>query len=85
MVTEPTNLRLDKEAKEAAYAVFEQVGLKPAQAINLFLRQVALQKGLPFAVKIPNLETITALEETEDVENTRTYESFSDLRQDLGL
>lgn len=63
MVTEPTNLRLDADTKAKAYEVFEQIGLKPAQAFNLFLRQVALQKGLPFDLKIPNSETIEAMNE----------------------
>jgi len=45
MNTEPTSLRLDVDAKKAAYAVFKKVGLKPAQAMNLFLPQVALNQG----------------------------------------
>jgi len=32
-------------------------------AVNIFLSQVALHKGLPFEVKIPNEETIKAIEE----------------------
>ncbi len=63
MTTEPTNLRLDVDAKKKAYKIFAQVGLKPAQAFNLFLRQVALRGGIPFDIKIPNAETIEAMEE----------------------
>lgn len=65
MATEPTNLRLDVTAKAEAYAIFEQIGLKPAQAFNLFLTQVALHKGLPFELKIPNTETLEAMQEFE--------------------
>ncbi|MGR3219726.1 MAG: type II toxin-antitoxin system RelB/DinJ family antitoxin [Candidatus Anammoxibacter sp.] len=42
---------------------FAGVGLKPAQAVNLFLRQVALQGGIPFDIKVPNADTIAAMEE----------------------
>lgn len=82
MATEPTNLRLDPEAKDRAYAVFNQIGLKPAQAFNLFLHQVALQGGLPFEVKIPNAETIAAMEETERGEGTR-YKNVDAMFKDL--
>ena len=33
------------------------------EAVNIFLNQVALHKGLPFEVKIPNNETKKAIEE----------------------
>lgn len=65
MSTESTSLRLDKKAKKQAYAVFKEVGLKPAQAFNLFLRQVVIRGGLPFDVRIPNPETIEAIRELE--------------------
>lgn len=65
MATEPTNIRLDSEAKEQAFAIFEQIGIKPAQAINLFLRQVALRGGLPFELTIPNYETLETFKKTD--------------------
>ncbi len=85
MATEPTNLRLDVETKKAAFAIFEEVGMKPAQAINLFLRQVVLQEGLPFEVKIPNSETLEAMREAESGDDSRTYGSFADLRNELDV
>lgn len=85
MATEPTNLRLDVETKKAAYAVFNEVGIKPTQAINLFLRQVVLHGGIPFEVKVPNAETIAAMEETENGENSRSYGSFAELRSELDV
>jgi DNA-damage-inducible protein J len=57
--------------KAQAYEVFNMIGIKPTQAFNLFLRQVALQKGLPFDVKIPNAETIEAMEEVRNGGGTR--------------
>ena len=85
MATEPTNLRLDIETKKAAYAVFDEVGIKPTQAINLFLRQVVLQGGLPFEVKVPNAETIAAMQEEEQDINSGSYRSFADLRSELNV
>ena len=84
MVTEPTSLRLDIDAKKKAYAVFEAVGLKPTQAINLFLRQVALRGGLPFDVKIPNAETIEAMQELENG-GGKHYKTPQEMYDDLNI
>lgn len=45
--------RIEPELKEQAEQVLSQLGLPMANAINLFLRQVVLQNGIPFAVKLP--------------------------------
>ncbi len=84
MTTEPTSLRLDSDAKKEAYAVFEQVGLKPAQAINLFLKQVALHGGIPFEIKVPNAATLEALHELESGGGQR-FKNTADLYKDLGI
>ena len=84
MKSEPTSLRLDADAKKAAYAVFEEVGLKPAQAVNLFLRQVALHKGLPFSVSIPNDDTLDAMEELRRG-GGKKFKTTDDFYSDLGL
>jgi DNA-damage-inducible protein J len=84
MVTEPTNLRLDADIKAKAYEVFEQIGLKPTQAFNLFLRQVAIHKGLPFELKIPNAETLEAMEEIANGGGTY-YANSGDMFKDLDI
>ena len=84
MTTEPTSLRLDSEAKAKAYAIFEQLGIKPAQAINLFLRQVALQGGIPFEIKVPNAETLEAMEEIASG-GGKSYKNAREMFEDLGI
>lgn len=84
MATEPTSLRLDSEAKREAYAVFEQVGLKPAQAINLFLQQVALTRGIPFPIRIPSHDTREAMAELESG-GGEAFETKEEFYKDLGL
>ena len=84
MSTEPTSLRLDAEAKKLAYPIFEKIGIKPAQAINLFLRQVALNRGLPFDIKIPNDETLEAMQEIQQGGGKR-YKSSEDMFDDLDI
>ena len=57
------NARVDKRTKAEAQKVLGQVGMTTTEAINLFLRQIVLHKGLPFDVRIPNEETRQAIEE----------------------
>ena len=45
--------RVEPEIKEQAEQVLSELGIPMANAINLFLRQVVLQKGIPFEVKLP--------------------------------
>ncbi|GJQ60526.1 MAG: hypothetical protein SCALA701_33270 [Candidatus Scalindua sp.] len=84
MTTEPTSLRLDADAKKRAYKVFAKVGLKPWQAFNLFLRQVAMRGGIPFDIKIPNAETKEAMEELASGGGKR-YKTSEDMYKDLGI
>ena len=61
-----TSIKLDKTVKEEAQKIFSQLGLTLGEAVNLFLNQVQLHKGLPFEVKIPNKETLQAMKDVED-------------------
>lgn len=40
--------RIDPYDKQQAFAVFDSLGINPAQAIRLFLKQVSETKQLPF-------------------------------------
>ncbi|NLC85092.1 MAG: type II toxin-antitoxin system RelB/DinJ family antitoxin [Ruminococcaceae bacterium] len=62
------NLRVDPAVKEKAEDVLEQLGLSMATAIDLYLRQISLTGGIPFAVSLPkvaaafNADNMTAAE-----------------------
>ncbi len=45
--------RVEPEVKEQAEMVLEQLGIPMSNAIGLFLRQVVLQRGIPFEMKLP--------------------------------
>lgn len=45
--------RVEPEVKEQAEIVLEQLGIPMSNAIGMFLRQVVLQRGLPFEMKLP--------------------------------
>ena len=67
-----TSLKLDPTVKHEAQAIFAQLGLTLGEAVNLFLNQVRLNKGLPFELKIPNAMTQQVLKEAQEGVNMET-------------
>ena len=67
--TETVRARMEPELKKEAESVLKELGLSTTEAIRLFYRQVALRKGLPFDVKIPNAETREAMRLAREGEN----------------
>ena len=72
-------VRLDKRTKSQAQKVFSMLDISMSEAIKLFLRQVALQKGIPFEIKIPNKlteKTLRDSEESKDLHKTSTVDKL---------
>ena len=62
--TETVRARIEPELKHQAEIVLDTLGLSATDAITLFYKQLALRKGLPFDVKIPNAETREAMRQS---------------------
>ncbi len=77
------SVRMDPELKRKADEIFRRLGLTASQAIVLFYKQVELQQGLPFAVRLPNATTRKALEEAQERRNLKDFENVDDLFEDL--
>lgn len=75
-------VRIKSSLKEETAKIFEKLGMNYSDAINLFLSQVRLRKGLPFDVKIPNKETLAAMKEVEAGENLTSYDSVETMFED---
>ena len=60
--TEMIRARVEPELKRQAEELFSSLGLSTTEAITLFYKQVTLHRGLPFSVRMPNAETLEALE-----------------------
>jgi len=83
--TSTISARIDPELKNRAERVFRELGLTSSQAITLFYKQVELQQGLPFIVRIPNDLTVEALEDARLRSNMESYNTVGDLFDDLGI
>ena len=62
------NIRTDLELKQQSEAILSKLGLTKTEAINIFLKQVVLNDGLPFEVKIPKKALKKSI---DDLENNR--------------
>lgn len=84
MKSEQISVRVDHTTKAAAEAVFSKLGLAPTDAVRLFYRQVALRRGLPFAVEIPNATTRAAFRDL-DKKRGKVFKNTEDFYADLGI
>ena len=55
MATKSANLyaRIEPDVKEQAERILATLGIPVSNAINMFYKQIILNRGLPFEVKIP--------------------------------
>ena len=73
--------RIDEAEKAETFAVLNDLGMKPAQAIRLFFRQVRQTKSIPFPIEhTPNAATAKNL--TSQV-YSKPFDSVEDLLADL--
>ena len=78
---ETIRTRIEAELRHNAEAVLVALGLSATEALTLFYKQISLQYGLPFDVKIPNDVTIKTLKQVRNRGDLTEYSSLGDLKQ----
>lgn len=46
--------RIEPDVKEQAESILQTLGIPASNAINMFYKQIILQRGLPFELKMPS-------------------------------
>ena len=82
--TEFIRARVEPELKYRAEEVFSKIGLSTTEVITLFYVQVTLHGGVPFAVTIPNTETIEALRQARAGTGLTEYADLEALKAEHG-
>jgi len=77
-----TTIRVDAQSYTQAKEILSQIGLNYSQAVSVFNNMIVLNKGLPFELKLPNHDTIQALEELENRDG-KTFKNVDELFADL--
>jgi len=88
MSTIPTQIRIDRDIKEQAGALFSGLGLDMSCAVNMFLHQCVLRGGIPFTIEMPHYKqsALAAMEEARKISrdpNVPSYDNMDDLKRAL--
>jgi len=80
--TEMVHVRVDRRVKARAARTLSAMGLSVSDAVRVLLTRVAVEKALPFEVKVPNTVTAAAMHEARKG-GLASFEGVSDLMTDL--
>ena len=77
-------LRLDKELKEEAEALFEDMGLSINTACRMFLKRAVQDQRIPFEVRRPDRKTMRIIAEAEQEKDlSGCFDNVDELMKDL--
>ena len=102
MAAKSANLyaRIEPDVKEQAESILSTLGIPASNAINMFYKQIILNRGLPFEVKIPkskplNVANLSVNELNAELEKgyadmasgkiKPARQAFEDIRKDYGI
>ena len=74
--------RIEPKLKKQAESVIKQLGLTASQVVNALYAQIALNRGIPFDLKLPNKTTLAAMKELE-TGHCKSYRSVDEMFNDL--
>lgn len=77
--------RVDKEVKVSVEHILERLGLSVSEAINLFMSQIILNKGIPFDIKIPNKTTLKTFKDTDNDRKLVRCKNSKEMFKKLGI
>lgn len=74
-------IRLEPGLKEEAEAILSKLGIPVSNAVNIFLKQVVMQRGIPFDVKLPTQKPVAIADLTQDELNAELEKGYTDFVQ----
>jgi len=77
--------RIEPNLKSEVEAILSELGLSASETVQLLYRQIKLQRGLPFDVRIPNALTVRTLNASKAGKQVKRFGSKKELYADLGL
>ncbi len=81
MSTKSANLyaRIETDVKEQAESILSALGIPASNAINMFYKQIILQRGLPFEVNIPSAKPVDMSALSEEEMNAELEKGYADM------
>lgn len=78
--------RIDAKVKTEAQKILDKLNISMSEAISMYLTQVALYKGIPFEVRIPEIPnelTAETLRKSEEGKELNEVGSVDELFEEL--
>ncbi|RLA08068.1 MAG: type II toxin-antitoxin system antitoxin, RelB/DinJ family [Gammaproteobacteria bacterium] len=79
--TDKISARIQPNIKKRGNAILSSIGIKPSDAITLFYHQIIIHRGLPFEARLPNDETIEAINELKDPNKRARLKKYDNVEQ----
>ena len=89
MAKVPTNISIDADIKAQAQTLLADMGMDLSTAVNIFLKQMLYEGGIPFSItrEIPNRITLEAMKEAQEMsrspEKYKRYDNVDSMMEDI--
>jgi DNA-damage-inducible protein J len=60
-LTTMIHIRVNQDLKTLASDTLDEMGLSLSDAVRLLLKRIAVEKALPFDIRVPNAQTVAAM------------------------
>ena len=77
--------RVKQSLKDDVESILEELHLTMSDAINMFMAQIKLKKGIPFDVRVPNKKTLKTFKDTDAGLNPVRCADAQDMFNKLGI
>lgn len=71
--------RIEPDIKEQAESILAALGIPASNAITMFYKQIILQRGMPFEVKLPAARPLDVSTLTDEQLNAELEKGFADI------
>lgn len=84
-----TNISIDAETKAKAQIMLAELGMDLSTAVNIFLKQMLYEGGIPFSITrdVPNKITLSAIKESQEMlrspEKYKRYDTVDSMLEDI--
>ena len=71
--------RIEQELKEQAETILAALGIPASNAITMFYKQIILQRGIPFEMKLPERKPVDMNALSQEQLNTELQKGYDDV------
>jgi len=74
---------LEPSLKKKSRKILDEIGISESEAVRIFFRNLVNRKEFPLELKVPNEETIKAMEDVDKGNYSKGYTDVDEMFKDL--